>query len=196
MECQGDFMLSDFHVHSNCSPDARDSMLDMARAAKAAGIGVLCFTDHCDIDDFPEAHVDPNCFAFWPEALRQFDALRGQGVKGLDLRLGIELGEANHCPELAKTVAARGELDFVLGSVHNLRDTQDFYILRYESEAHCAALLERYLDELRALAYTDLDQSILVGIDFTIGELVQGGKPIHPDTTACRNEIILKRPKG
>ena len=49
------------------------------------------------------------------------------------------------------------------------------------------------VDGLCVLAYEDLDAAILVGLDFTINELVEGGKPIHPDTTDCRNQLILRR---
>ena len=148
-------MLSDFHIHSDCSTDAMDSMADMAAAAERAGIDILCFTDHCEIDSSDVGRFNPNCFAHWPRILGEYRALCRQYAGPLDLRLGLELGEINHRPELAGEIAGREELDFVLGSVHNLRDTPDFYTLRYDSEEQCAALLERYLEELYELAGLD-----------------------------------------
>ncbi|MCL2342566.1 MAG: histidinol-phosphatase HisJ family protein [Firmicutes bacterium] len=148
-------MLSDFHIHSTCSPDGRNTMPEMAAAAKEAGISVLCFTDHCDLDSFPAGVFDPRCFDFWPEYRGRYADLCAHRPEGIDLRLGLELGEINHAPELARDIAGHTEFDFILGSIHNLRDTQDFFLLRYESEAHCAALLERYLDELWELAGLD-----------------------------------------
>ena len=40
--------LADYHTHSLCSPDARNSMTEMALAAAAAGMDEICFTDHVE----------------------------------------------------------------------------------------------------------------------------------------------------
>ena len=40
--------LADYHLHSTCSPDARDSMEDMIAAARAAGLDEICFTEHVE----------------------------------------------------------------------------------------------------------------------------------------------------
>lgn len=42
---------------------------------------------------------------------------------------GIELGQPHYDPELAEKVLAMREYDQVIGSVHNLRNTQDFYYM-------------------------------------------------------------------
>ena len=40
--------LSDYHTHTQFSPDAHDPMADMARAAIRAGLDEICFTDHVE----------------------------------------------------------------------------------------------------------------------------------------------------
>ena len=40
--------LADCHLHSRVSPDAQDSMTELAEAAIAAGLDELCFTDHVE----------------------------------------------------------------------------------------------------------------------------------------------------
>ena len=72
--------------------------------------------------------------------------------EGIDIKLGLELGEGNHDPARAKRVYAMPEYDFILGSLHNLRDEQDFYYIKYESYDQCWELYDRYLDELIELA--------------------------------------------
>jgi histidinol-phosphatase (PHP family) len=144
-------LLADYHIHSTASSDAMDTMTDMARAARDRGITQLCFTDHCDLDHYNTGKPDPHCFDYWPEALRQYEEAR-TALPDMDIRLGMELGEANHDPEQAARLAALPELDFVLGSLHNLRDKLDFYHYPYESEAHCHQLLSEYLDELMEIA--------------------------------------------
>lgn len=51
------------------------------------------------------------------------------------------------------------------------------------------------VEELRALAYEDIDKAILLGIDFTIGELLERGSMFHPDTVHARNYILLQNLK-
>ena len=40
--------LADYHVHSTCSQDGRQTMAQAAQAAVAAGMDELCLTDHVD----------------------------------------------------------------------------------------------------------------------------------------------------
>jgi len=149
-------IYSDFHLHSNCSSDAEDTMLDMALACGELGVERLCFTDHCDLDHYATGKPDPDCARVW---LRSLDAYRRTVADApcrLDIRFGIELGVPNHDPARARAlVAGVPELDFVLASIHNNRGEPDFYSLRYESEAHCRALLDTYLDELTEAAAMD-----------------------------------------
>ena len=49
------------------------------------------------------------------------------------------------------------------------------------------------LDEARHLAETDLDAAMLRLLDLQLHEAVQHGWPLHPDTVAARNELILAR---
>ena len=41
--------------------------------------------------------------------------------EGIDIKLGLELGEGNHDPARAKRIYAMPEYDFILGSLHNLQ---------------------------------------------------------------------------
>lgn len=43
------------------------------------------------------------------------------------------------------------------------------------------------VEELRRLAYTDLDQAMLLGVESTIQEMEQRGVPIHKNTLAARD---------
>ncbi len=142
--------LTDFHMHSTCSFDANDTMADMLTAARDRGIEALCFTDHCDFD-IPET-MQLDGFAVPAQQRAQYDAALQRAPAGMYVGLGLELGEANHAPDRALGVYAMPEYDFILGSLHNLRDTADFYDLRYESYEQCYALYDLYLDELIELA--------------------------------------------
>ncbi len=49
------------------------------------------------------------------------------------------------------------------------------------------------VDELRKMAYEDIDAAIVCGIDFTIVELIEAGKLLHPDTVYARNFLVLQK---
>ena len=144
--------LADYHVHSSCSFDARDKMADMARAELARGVTEICFTDHVDFGDQQTMQIGPERFGLPRAQVRQFIDAMERAPEGIDIRLGLELGQGNHDPARARRIYAMPEYDFILGSLHNLRDEKDFYYLRYGSEERCLELYDRYLDELIELA--------------------------------------------
>ena len=41
--------LADYHTHSTCSGDGKNTMTEMAQAGIAAGLDEICLTDHMDI---------------------------------------------------------------------------------------------------------------------------------------------------
>lgn len=147
--------LTDYHIHSNCSADAEDAMLDMALASGEQDIDHICFTDHCDLDFYLTGQKDERCFDVWPKILEEYDLLCRECPSKLEVSLGLELGEANHYPEWGREIASQPELDFVVGSVHSLRGMPDFYALRYECEEHCKRLLFKYIEELTEMARLD-----------------------------------------
>ncbi len=144
--------LGDLHTHSRCSPDGSRAMADMALAAGAAGLTLLCVTDHCDLLDLDGA---PTPRYDWDPCRADFQAAAERLPAGLSLRRGVELGEAYEDPAAARAIlAAAPELDLVIGSVHNLRTIQgkrDFYYADYADPAFCQAALEDYLGSLEAL---------------------------------------------
>ena len=49
------------------------------------------------------------------------------------------------------------------------------------------------VEELRKIAYEDIDAAILIGLDWTIEELIEKKSMIHPDTVRARNFLICER---
>ncbi len=144
--------LADFHTHSGCSPDASSSMLEMALAGAEKGISIMCITDHVDIDDCMTGEAQRDCFGKWEEMKRRFEEAR-EGLRGrIDLRLGIEFGEANHGSASDMESVASKNLDFVIGSIHNLRNNPDFFCIDYKSVSQCEMLVEKYVEEHFELA--------------------------------------------
>ena len=49
---------------------------------------------------------------------------------------------------------------------------------------------------IRALADESLSKAIRYGVEYTIRDLIRQGKPVHPDTLAVYNEIVLSEGNG
>ena len=192
--------LADYHIHSSASIDAVDSMTDMARAAAARGIESLCFTDHVDLEDDPTGIYNPDYWSRWPEVLRQYDEAR-RALPQADIRLGMELGAAHHVQEEAAKCAAHGELDFIIGSIHNLRNTKDFYFLEYTSREQCLALARKYMAEHIELARADYFD-VVAHVGYTRRYMFKAGFDLRVDTELFGDElrevfkILIERGRG
>lgn len=142
-------IYTDQHIHCQSSPDSHTPLREMAAAARDHGMSAVCFTDHIDMDfgDLGDLRWDTR-----KDVLRAAWAdVRENPVEGIAVRCGIELGEANHDPDAAKEATLEPGLDFVLGSLHNLRGKPDFFEYPYISEEQCAQLNREYLAELLEL---------------------------------------------
>lgn len=183
-------MLVNFHCHSTLSSDAHSSMPDMARAAQAAGLAVLCITDHCD----PlSGRGEPEDTYRW-EASEAAWAEAKKAAPALDLRLGIELGGALENPAQAERKLQHPHIDFVLGSIHNLPGGVDYGHVVYTDRAQCYAALDGYLDQLLALARSPYYDA-LGHLDYPTRYMRQAGfdivlDPAHPTLQAIFRAVI------
>lgn len=147
-------MLVNDHCHSSCSHDGRYTMAEMARAALEAGLGSVCFTDHCDLLD-GDGLRDRAPFS-WENEEAQFAAAQEALGDRIRLRLGVELGEATQVEPMARKILAHEHLDFVIGSIHNPINGKDYYFLNYQEEQHCLQMITDYLAQMQELAASDL----------------------------------------
>jgi len=146
--------LADYHTHSRISPDARFPMTDLARAAAAAGLDELCFTDHVEpiVWGSTELRGPYDWKALWDEYQSAQNAMGNR----LQLRLGIELGDApwafSHTERLLTDAP---EMDFVIGSVHMLSEKfggVDLYFFDPANETEARRGMADYLAQVQKLA--------------------------------------------
>ncbi len=141
----------DLHVHSTCSPDAFDTMTDMAEAEWRTGVNVVCFTDHVDLSDYRTGDLDLNCFQ-WADMQAAHAQAKARWGDKIEILLGMELAGSNHYTEHASPIYETPGLDFIIGSIHNLYGTPDFYCLDFHDLAYCHKLIQQYLAECMDLA--------------------------------------------
>lgn len=122
--------LCDTHTHTHFSFDgAKHATVDaLCRAAIARGITDLAITDHCDVNGEQEGFYRLyDHAAAWEEMTAAKERYRGK----LHLARGIELGQPHQYPDYAAEVLARHPYEFVIGSLHNLTDVPDFWVMDY-----------------------------------------------------------------
>jgi DNA polymerase (family 10) len=104
-----DDIRGDLHMHTVAS-DGRNTIEEMAEAARERGYAYAAITDHSASHGFGD-HVDPD------ELLRQIERIRYVKLKGLTLLAGTEVnvmpdGSLDYADELLE------QLDWVVASVH------------------------------------------------------------------------------
>ena len=119
--------MFDYHMHSALSFDGHSSPEEMVRAAEAAGLKEICFTDH--IDRIFEEH-EPMLFSAEDYA-KAYDSLNSDRVL---IRRGVEYGmRPRPEPQMDRDLAMR-EFDYVIGSVHFAEDLDVYFAPFWEGK--------------------------------------------------------------
>ncbi len=197
----------DCHNHSACSPDGHDSAAAMCARAQALGLYAYTLTDHCECQKFEERYR-----ARVETAWEQMGSLTPQN--GLRFYRGIELGQPNQDTAAADAALQGRAYDFVIGSIHNIRDFEDFFFLDYTGapEGYIHSLLTAYWQELLEmiawgrfdalghltypLRYIQGEHGIPVdlekhqdAIDQVLTALIKSGKALEVNTSGLRQKI-------
>ena len=139
------FPVADSHVHTKFSFDGRSEMREQLEKARQLGLSVIAFTEHMEINSPPEEENEKSIAA----GLDMLEKLRKEYPEIKILR-GVELGQATQNIKRAEKLLNTFDFDFVLGSLHNIRNEEDFYYLHY-TDGNAAELYDRYLSELKEL---------------------------------------------
>ena len=131
-------VLFDNHSHSQFSFDGkRTSVEESARAAMSAGLGGICFSDHCDHYVPPmKASFEDLKPEYFDVAEQQAEIGRVQDLLGEDVKIlkGIEIGMYEECHEQIRNVLSSNSFDQVLASVHYIQQTDPYYGGYYEGK--------------------------------------------------------------
>lgn len=131
--------MYDFHMHSRVSFDGHDTGEVLAKAALAAGLKEICFTDHIDYDPLGKM----GCMAFDTAAYNaEYDHL---AVPGLTIRRGMEFGITHDNAAQFREDLKRRHFDFALGSIHFV-DGLDVYFQEWWDGKTVFQAEQRYLD--------------------------------------------------
>ena len=137
--------IADMHTHSIFSFDGNDSCDELCSSAAEKGIEFLAITDHCDIDG-ADMDEDKLCSSQLQAVTEARDKYAGK----LSVLRGLEIGQGIYRRERTEKIFNNYDYDFILGSLHNLENMEDFCFLNY-SEYDVYDLLTSYFDGLLEL---------------------------------------------
>lgn len=137
----------DMHAHTIHSFDGNYSVDEMVASSIEKGIGTVAFTDHVEMDYFREKAFDKTADESFDDILRAKEQYRDK----IEICVGVELGEPTYNITESEALLASKDYDFVIGSIHNLRKTEDFCYLQYQKDG-IYPLLDLYFNEMKLLA--------------------------------------------
>lgn len=139
--------LADYHIHTRYSFDGVERIEDICNKAIELGMDEIALTDHMDIfSNKPYGDV-LDCRQLYNEIDQMKEKFEGR----LTIRKGIELGQPHANPVEAKQFLQDYTLDFVIGSIHNIRDDVDVYEYDFK-KLDCNKVYEDYIEALIELA--------------------------------------------
>ena len=152
--------LIDCHTHTQFSMDSEADIDSCIRKAIDIGLTAYAITDHCECNAwYPEHHysVTDNIdyFNYEQDFNNSLNAItvRKEKYRNFNLICGIEMGQATQDTEIAKKISSDERIDFIIGSMHQIRGEKDFYYIDYENMSMDSIynLLERYFTEIYEL---------------------------------------------
>ena len=158
--------LIDCHTHTQFSVDSEADLGMCAERADRLGLVAYAVTDHCecnswypaehysDGDDMHDSYCYKDCFL---DSVAAVTALKEKYNGKLNLICGVEMGQPQAAPEAAAFINADERVDFIIGSLHQIRGEKDFYYIDYIDLGtdKIYDLLERYFTELNEMCRTN-----------------------------------------
>lgn len=150
--------MIDMHTHHERCGHAAGGLRDVAAWAIERGIAVLGVSDHAPRFADPRDHPRPGiqmARSAWDDYLQEASALRATLRGRLDLRVGVEADWLPDVDDVYRSALARSELDFVLGSVHEVGPWQIYHPATFH-DADPDAFHAGYWHEVAAAAQSGL----------------------------------------
>jgi histidinol-phosphatase (PHP family) len=172
-------------VHSNNSFDAVDSVIQLCEGAIKNGVNGFVVTDHIEAQDYSEDYGD-----HIEKSHKDVEAAQKLFEGKLKIRKGMELGQPHQNIEAAEKILKRFPCDFIIGSMHNVKDEKDFHNMHKEE------VKERF-DELITKYYNEYYEMTKWGKFDVIGHItyplryIEGDFGIKVDMKKY-NEIIFE----
>ncbi|MCD7959115.1 MAG: histidinol-phosphatase HisJ family protein [Ruminococcus sp.] len=201
-------LLMDCHTHTDCSPDGTGTVEQLCERAVTLKLPVLAITDHVEMNRFFTqdyyGNEPRNAWEFYDYAYIMEQSLsditvQKENYPDLQLLCGMEIGQPNADYALSEIVTRDKRLDFVIASLHELLDEQDFFELSY-TEQSVPELLKAYFSQLLDICQNG-EFDVLGHLTYPL-RYIEGGEGISVDLTLYQEQIdacfeaLIRRDKG
>lgn len=122
----------DTHSHTVRSFDGTYTADEIAEASIEKGLQTIAITDHVEMDWFygHDREYNKTCYNSYADVVKAKEKYKDK----IEILVGIELGEPCYNLELTEKILVKHNYDMVIGSLHNLRDWDDFSQLDYVND--------------------------------------------------------------
>ncbi|WP_203247385.1 histidinol-phosphatase HisJ family protein [Sporosarcina beigongshangi] len=143
--------LLDYHHHTNHSFDSTATMVDVCNTAVDKGIKEVCFTEHYSVNPVAPTYGH----IVFKDYLKEIAECRALFNNQLIIKAGIELCEPHLLKDQYAASLAPLNLDFILGSIHNLNEQKLRIYL--ENHGEKVAYTNYFLEVLNMVRHADID---------------------------------------
>jgi histidinol-phosphatase (PHP family) len=143
--------FTDYHHHTDNSFDSQAQMKEVCEHAIEKGLNEICFTEHFSVNPKVPTYGHMNFDRYFS----QIEACRKLFGNQLTIKAGIELCEPHLMKEKYRDVLNDLEIDFIMGSVHNIKEEKlrTFMVGKTPQEIY-----QKYFEEVYAMvAHADID---------------------------------------
>lgn len=151
-------MIADMHLHTRLSRDANsadwNTVEGYVNTARKQNLKYIAITEHKDIIEGPDGAINADISECEKQVNEQKRLIIEKGYSETSVLFGIELAHAHTYPAEAKAQLENHKFDFVLGSLHLLKNGFDFCRVDFDSfsDELLVKLYKNYLEELYEIA--------------------------------------------
>lgn len=148
----------DCHTHTQFSVDSDAEIIGMIERAVELGLSAYAVTDHCECNRWYSEEHYPNATTYryfnfgkdFENSVSAVTKLKKEYDGKLNLICGVEMGQGNQERDVAEKIINDKRLDFIIGSVHQLPETEDFAFIEYQemTKNEMQRLIEKYFLEV------------------------------------------------
>ena len=151
--------MIDCHTHTQFSMDSEADIEKCIQQAIKLNLSAYAITDHCECNAwYPENYYSEeqkkvmDYYNYENDFISSVSAVSKlkEKYKNFNLICGVEMGQAMLAPDIAEKIISDSRLDFIIGSVHQIKNEKDFYYINYDemSMSEIYNLLKRYFLEV------------------------------------------------
>ena len=137
--------LYDYHIHTTYSIDGHNKVFEICKAAITNGLKEIAITDHFELTPLDDSYNNFDLLGYLSDIAYANEVFKGK----LKIKSGIELGQPQLFPKIAKNLTDLAQFDYIIGSVHKLPEGIDFSEIDYrnsELNDMCALYLNQVKD--------------------------------------------------